>query len=204
MPAMQIHLIESKSSVGRLLKKFSSYKFQLYMMVLSELRNNYWGAEVAYHLFEQAEAKLRDRPEQHHQTTFTPSNHSTRDNVGSTTTDVPALTAESSVFSISQSRPSETQQAISEEYLFDPETFLLDQFARGSMIDSEGYVEFDSAGTREIRDSRPEHIGSWGCGPNDQSMPSDNANGGNDPTGNFGVNSFLTVDEFQTRCFHLS
>lgn len=183
MPAMQIHLIEFKSSVGALSRSFSSHKFQVYMMVLSELRENYWGAEVAYGLFEQAEAKLNNRSE-NHQTKATISDKLTSDNVGNPTTDIPPLTPESASLSNSQ-----TQPALSEDYLFDPENFLLDQFTLGSMVDTEAYHGFDSAAVLETRDFRPGYSGRLWASQDDQSLLIENNNGRTDLMVDFGPNS---------------
>lgn len=55
---MQIHLIEL-SSPTPLFRRFGNHKFQLCMMVLSELRNTYWGADAVYKLFEHALARMQ-------------------------------------------------------------------------------------------------------------------------------------------------
>ena len=57
---MQMHLLESTSN-NPLLRNFGSHKLRLCMMVLSELRATYWGADSIYRLFERAESKLRER-----------------------------------------------------------------------------------------------------------------------------------------------
>lgn len=56
---MQIHLLES-TSPDPLQRQFGTHKFRLCMMVLSELRGTYYGANVMYKLFERAEAKLQE------------------------------------------------------------------------------------------------------------------------------------------------
>ncbi|KAL3483419.1 hypothetical protein BJX62DRAFT_220306 [Aspergillus germanicus] len=58
VPAMQIHLIDCKSS-NPFTRKFAASKLELCMLVLSELRHTYWGADFTFKLFEKARAKLR-------------------------------------------------------------------------------------------------------------------------------------------------
>ncbi|KAE9362543.1 hypothetical protein N431DRAFT_391777 [Stipitochalara longipes BDJ] len=58
IPAMQIHLIEL-SSPTPLFRRFGKHKFQLCMMVLSELRSTYWGADAVSKLFEHALARVQ-------------------------------------------------------------------------------------------------------------------------------------------------
>ena len=55
---MQIHLIEL-SSPTPLFRRFGNHKFQLCMMILSELRSTYWGADAVYKLFEHALARVQ-------------------------------------------------------------------------------------------------------------------------------------------------
>lgn len=55
---MQIHLIQL-SSPTPLSRRLSSHKFELCMIVLSELRNTYWGADAMYKLFEHALARVQ-------------------------------------------------------------------------------------------------------------------------------------------------
>jgi hypothetical protein len=57
---MQIHLFDCKSSVP-LRRGLGKNKLNLYMLVLSQLRNTYWSASVIYRLFERATAML-DKP----------------------------------------------------------------------------------------------------------------------------------------------
>jgi hypothetical protein len=57
---MQIHLFDCKSSVP-LRRGLGKNKLNLYMLVLSQLRNTYWSASVIYRLFERATLML-DKP----------------------------------------------------------------------------------------------------------------------------------------------
>lgn len=58
IPAMQIHLYDCKSS-NSLTRGLAENKLQLHMLVLSNLRGTYWGADVMYRLFERAQTILR-------------------------------------------------------------------------------------------------------------------------------------------------
>ena len=58
---MQIHLFDCKSSVP-LRRGLGKNKLNLYMLVLSQLRNTYWSASVIYRLFERATIML-DKPQ---------------------------------------------------------------------------------------------------------------------------------------------
>jgi hypothetical protein len=55
---MQIHLLESTSPTA-LSRRYGSHKFQLGLMVLSELRSTYCGANAMYGLFERAQARIQ-------------------------------------------------------------------------------------------------------------------------------------------------
>ena len=66
MPAMQIHLLDCKSP-NALSRQLGNLKLQLCMIILSELRETYWGADFAYRMFERAQAKLAEVPETHAQ-----------------------------------------------------------------------------------------------------------------------------------------
>ena len=54
---MQIHLLEllSPSSLSR---RYGRLKFELCMLVLSEIGETYWGADYTYRFFERAQAKI--------------------------------------------------------------------------------------------------------------------------------------------------
>jgi hypothetical protein len=58
IPAMQRHLIDCKSS-NPFTRKFAASKLELCMLVLSELRHTYWGADFTFKLFQKAQAKLQ-------------------------------------------------------------------------------------------------------------------------------------------------
>ena len=64
IPAMQIHLLDCKSP-SSLFRQLGNLKLQLCMMILSELRDTYWGADFAYRMFERAQAKLLEVPKAH-------------------------------------------------------------------------------------------------------------------------------------------
>lgn len=55
--AMQIHLLDCKSTV-RSTSRLGHHRLQLCMIVQAELKDTYWGADSAFKLFEQAQAKL--------------------------------------------------------------------------------------------------------------------------------------------------
>jgi hypothetical protein len=112
-------------------------------MVLSELRDNYWGAEIAYRLFEQADAKLHNRPE-HHRNKAIVSDDSTGNIFGDQFTSLPLLTPVSNLL--------QTKQIVSEDYLFDTASLFSDEFARGSMFDTDSYIAFDMATMLETHD----------------------------------------------------
>lgn len=59
IPAMQIHLFDCKSS-SLLLRRVGNHKLDFCMLVLSELRETYWGADFTYLLFERAQKKLSE------------------------------------------------------------------------------------------------------------------------------------------------
>lgn len=71
MPAMQIYLIETKHSTRPLQRHVSSQKLHLFMMVLAEMRDNYWGADAVLRLFQAAEAALSGTNEAHHDEVIT-------------------------------------------------------------------------------------------------------------------------------------
>ncbi|KIV95672.1 hypothetical protein PV10_03296 [Exophiala mesophila] len=57
IPAMQLHLYDCKST-RQLVRKFARSKLSECMMIVSELRNTYWGADFTWRLFETAQAIL--------------------------------------------------------------------------------------------------------------------------------------------------
>lgn len=57
VPAMQIHLLDCKSPTPSV-RRLGHHKLDLCMMVLSELRETYWGADFTYKMFDRARAKL--------------------------------------------------------------------------------------------------------------------------------------------------
>lgn len=63
--AMQIHLYECRSS-RPLVQNLAWSKLEVCMMVVSELRETYWGANFTLKLFEAAKAMLQKRSHHHH------------------------------------------------------------------------------------------------------------------------------------------
>lgn len=59
VPAMQIHLLDCKSPITSV-RRLGHHKLDLCMMVLSELRETYWGADFTYRMFDRARTKLMD------------------------------------------------------------------------------------------------------------------------------------------------
>lgn len=58
IPAMQIHLLDCKST-NSLISSLGSNKLQLCMIVLENLRQTYWSANVMYRLFQGAHSVLK-------------------------------------------------------------------------------------------------------------------------------------------------
>lgn len=59
VPAMQIHLADCKST-SSLTCGLARNKLQLCMLVLSDLRQTYWSANIMYRLFERGQALLNN------------------------------------------------------------------------------------------------------------------------------------------------
>lgn len=57
-PATQAHLIVCQAAKSTLTRKLSAHRFHLCMLVFDELRQLYWGAELAHRVFTQAEARI--------------------------------------------------------------------------------------------------------------------------------------------------
>jgi hypothetical protein len=180
---MQIHLLESTSAASPLSRNFGSHKLQLCMMVLSELRSRYLGADLAYRLFEQAEAKLHGHRGPHQRNPQT-NDVTTNNNLVNPATSIVPLTPDSST---SQMKPAETQQAYSDNISFDPEKFIFDPFALSSMVDLGSCSGFDPALVLEDGDGR----GDLGTAASQQNLSSDT-----DLSLDCGINSFLTAEEF--------
>jgi hypothetical protein len=144
-PAIQIHLIESTSSTAPLSRQLNAHKLQLCMMVLSELRDNYWGAAIAYRLFEEAQAKLHNRPQQHHRTDSIASNDSTSADHGKESTSLLPLTPSSNFLNVSQPRYPETQPTVLDDSLHDSGNFYSDDLASDLTFNTDAYVGSDMA-----------------------------------------------------------
>jgi hypothetical protein len=107
---MQMHLLESTSPTA-LSRRYGSHKFQLGMMVLSELRSTHWGADAMYRLLEHAQARLQSQQQKN----LSSSNLSGDVNL------VP-LTPDSTIHG--QDRPENHPTGL--ERLLDPEVFMWD------------------------------------------------------------------------------
>lgn len=127
---MQIHLLELKSSVGRLSRNFSSHKLQLCLMVLEELRGNYWGADTAFRFFEQAQKEIIDNDVRGKRKA-----NNTDKNLGNQTTNIIPLMP-------SSPNLTEIEQASSIDWNFDPADFTFDPFVPGWMSNGEPYGGF--------------------------------------------------------------
>ena len=56
---MQIHLLDCRSS-NALVRRFAGQKLELCMLVMSQLRHTYWGADFTFRLFQRAQAKVAE------------------------------------------------------------------------------------------------------------------------------------------------
>ncbi len=107
---MQMYLLESTSPTA-LSRRYGTHKFQLGMMVLSELRSTYWGADAMYRLFERAQARVQAR--QH--------KSSTSNSLSGEVKSIP-LTPDSAMYG-----PDRTgDQPTGPDRLLDPEIFMWD------------------------------------------------------------------------------
>jgi hypothetical protein len=122
------------------------------MIVLSELRDNYWGAKAAYRLFEQAEARLHNRPE-HHRAKSIASDYPPSDNLENQFTSVPFLIpGGSSSMNTLPVGSQVTQQTVSDDFVLGPENLFPDEFALGSIFNADSYFPFDAATMLQPRD----------------------------------------------------
>ncbi|OQU97001.1 Fungal specific transcription factor domain-containing protein [Cladophialophora immunda] len=147
-PAIQIHLVEMTLPTTPILKTLSAHKFQLCMMVLSELRDNYWGAAVAYRLFEKAQADLHgSSPNQPTgsdvNSDLVGSNHENE----STGCTVP--TPSSSLLGDCQPDLRDTRKPPLSDSLPDPVDFFSDEFASGLMSNIDEYARSEAANILE-------------------------------------------------------
>ncbi|OAL25743.1 hypothetical protein AYO22_04732 [Fonsecaea multimorphosa] len=131
-PAIQIHLVEMTLPTTPILKTLSSHKFQLCMMVLSELRDNYWGAAAAYRLFEKAQEDLHESPQAQRPGSVAIS-HSTSENHENISIRGIALTPGSSLSEDSGPGLRDTTQFPLGDSLPDPVDFFSDDFVAGLM-----------------------------------------------------------------------
>jgi hypothetical protein len=135
------------------------------MMVLSELRDNYWGAAIAYRLFEEAQTKLHNRPQQHHRTDSIASNDSNSNNHEKKSASLPPLTLSSNFLNVSQPRYPEIQPTVSDDSLFDPGNFYSDELASGLTFNTDGYVGSDMASI--LRSVCADYTVDYGVGPHE-------------------------------------
>ena len=61
IPAMQIHLLDCKSS-NAFVRQFATQKLNVCMLALSELRDTHRGAEFVFEMFQRAQNKLLNPP----------------------------------------------------------------------------------------------------------------------------------------------
>ena len=128
--------MQMSAGTSSLLRSVSSQKLQLCILVLSEMRDNYWGAEAIYRLFRQAEAMMRDRPDQNQHASSIADNAKTGTgtrqygNHNHQTPDEVPLGAP-------QLQCLETQPA-SQEYLFDEDNSFIDPSGLDFLLDFDG------------------------------------------------------------------
>ncbi|KAF9885366.1 hypothetical protein FE257_012983 [Aspergillus nanangensis] len=68
IPSMQIHLYDCRSP-NPLVRRFAGQKLELCMLVMSQLRHTYWGADFMFRLFQRAQVKVAEefeKPSQSH------------------------------------------------------------------------------------------------------------------------------------------
>ena len=140
IPAMQMHLIEVASPTP-LFRRFGNHKFQLCMMVLSELRSTYWGADAVYKLFEHAQTRTQkqDTPD------INPHKAVTAEEIASPLPQAPA----SAVFQQSQNdvRDSDLRS------FYDPDGIMWDENNPFSIVSDEVRHQFDAPGWGQNNES---------------------------------------------------
>jgi hypothetical protein len=111
------------------------------MTVLSQLRDNYWGAEVAYRLFEKAQAALP----QSHQTELAesenPSSGDDHENESGAVGVVLTPPCCSLLDDVPEPKSPETQQTPLIDSFADPMSFFSDEFTWGSMFNANSDAE---------------------------------------------------------------
>lgn len=117
---MQIHLLDCKSP-SSLFRQLGDLKLRLCMMILSELRDTYWGADFAYKMFQRAQAKLSEILETHSE-----ANHASGLQYRIPQAPIAPLTPESTAFSQVQSRDQSLSSYPSLEDILAPEFSLGD------------------------------------------------------------------------------
>lgn len=171
---MQMHLLES-TSASPLLRNFGSHKLKLCMMVLSELRATYWGADSIYRLFERAEAKLLESQTKHvaEDTVrrFTNTEHR-----------VP-LTPESS--NNAQVQPKATGSFSNS--LVDPNEFLWDQYGLDAIMNGISFTPYDLSFSQDGSETFAADLSPLG-----ESMQVDS-----------GINTLLSLEEFNNQFLYM-
>ena len=170
---MQMHLLES-TSANPLLRNFGSHKLRLCMMVLSELRATYWGADTIYRLFERAEAKLLERQTRDAAETAS----------GSSVNIVP-LTPESP--HRAHIRPTDENTEVTSDGLHNPNESLWDEYGLDFIMSSSSFPPYDS--TFEYDGSE---VLQADMGPLNENMHVD-----------CGINALLSLEEFNDQCFNM-
>ena len=113
-------------------------------MVLSELRENYWGAAVAYRLFEKAQADLHESP-QAQWTESEATSHSKSENHENKSTRGIVLTPGSSLSEVSDPGLRDTTLLHLNDSLPDPVDFFSDDFAASLMSNIDDFARSDAA-----------------------------------------------------------
>lgn len=132
IPAMQIHLIQLSSHTP-LFRRLGSHKFELCMIVLSELRNTYWGADTMYKLFEHALARVQKQ------------NHPAGDTSNASTTEANAAPLPPTPDSVALSQGAYDVGASNLNTFYDPDGMIWDENNPFSIVSDEVRQQFSSA-----------------------------------------------------------
>ena len=180
---MQIHLLELKSSVGRLSRDFSSHKLHLCLIVLQELKGNYWGADTAFRFFEQAQKKILDNGVHGKKKV----NNANSNSGNQTINLIPPMPNSPNM--------AEIEQMCSIDWNFDPADFTFDPFVLGWMSNGEPYGGFPTATPLQDMNGRENARAE---------IRQDGLSSNNDRNSGFGINSFLTAEELDRVCLAIT
>jgi hypothetical protein len=147
----------------------------------------YWGTDVAYRLFGQAQAKQQSLHKQGLSKAAV-GDSTANDEVENPTINLVPLTPNSLPLSTFRWRAPERQQAFGEDSVFDPDTLIIDDFSLTSLAQGELYGEFDLGMATLNENGRVTITGTFD----------------NDMLVDYGVNSFLTADEFNRQILGLA